>query len=174
MLLEQSQSQLQEKEFIIEHLQQQLQDAISSGNINTNRGATSANSDPQEKDNGGDEDSESESNTERSKKRRKRPQVRTKLPAKATAVLKEWILEHLSKPYPTEEEKNVLKNKTGLSVMQITNWFSNARRRTLQRSFAPISHSYKHKRKETKPPQNTKEEKEGASQSPSPPLFVPP
>lgn len=44
-------------------------------------------------------------------------------------TLKRWIDEHSSNPYPTEEEKEHLKEQTGLSRSQISNWLANARRR---------------------------------------------
>lgn len=53
------------------------------------------------------------------------------LPKQAVAILKEWILspEHFSFPYPTDEEKKMLMEKTGINSKQIKYWFINARRR---------------------------------------------
>lgn len=53
------------------------------------------------------------------------------LPKHAVAILKEWILspEHFSFPYPTDEEKKMLMEKTGINSKQIKYWFINARRR---------------------------------------------
>ncbi|WEW54871.1 hypothetical protein PRK78_000297 [Emydomyces testavorans] len=48
---------------------------------------------------------------------------------KAVKVLKSWLSEHATHPYPTEEEKDELKAKTGLKRSQISNWFANGRRR---------------------------------------------
>lgn len=56
---------------------------------------------------------------------------RGNLPKSVTAVLKQWLVEHCRNPYPTETEKTGLKNKTGLTLNQISNWFINARRRLL-------------------------------------------
>ncbi|KAI8335635.1 homeobox KN domain-containing protein [Choanephora cucurbitarum] len=56
---------------------------------------------------------------------------RGNLPKTVTAVLKQWLIEHCRNPYPTEAEKTGLKEKTGLTLNQISNWFINARRRLL-------------------------------------------
>ena len=47
----------------------------------------------------------------------------------STRILKEWFSEHHSYPYPTEDEKEALREQTGLSIRQISYWFVNARRR---------------------------------------------
>jgi len=57
---------------------------------------------------------------------------RGNLPKSATNLLKKWLFDHLFHPYPTEEEKSQLSLQTGLNLNQISNWFINARRRTLQ------------------------------------------
>jgi len=53
------------------------------------------------------------------------------LPERAIRHLKGWFYAHRTHPYPSEEEKNVLMEYTGLSKGQINNWFTNARRRLL-------------------------------------------
>jgi hypothetical protein len=57
---------------------------------------------------------------------------RGNLPKAVTAILREWLSDHKKHPYPTEDEKDALASKTGLSLNQISNWFINARRRILQ------------------------------------------
>eukprot|EP01113_Clastostelium_recurvatum_P031890 TRINITY_DN4032_c1_g1_i1.p1 TRINITY_DN4032_c1_g1~~TRINITY_DN4032_c1_g1_i1.p1 ORF type:complete len:537 (+),score=122.03 TRINITY_DN4032_c1_g1_i1:245-1855(+) len=59
---------------------------------------------------------------------------RGKLPEVATSILKKWLFDHYIHPYPTEEEKGALATKTNLSLNQINNWFTNARRRILPKS----------------------------------------
>lgn len=54
---------------------------------------------------------------------------RGNLPKEATAQLKAWFASHSESPYPTDEEKNALASRTGLTQAQISNWFINARRR---------------------------------------------
>lgn len=51
------------------------------------------------------------------------------LPAKASAVLKAWWDSHQKYPYPSEHEKTLLKEETGLDHIQINNWFVNMRKR---------------------------------------------
>lgn len=57
---------------------------------------------------------------------------RSKLPKKAVSQLREWLLQHLDKPYPTELEKRMLAAKTGLTFKQTSNWFTNTRKRFVQ------------------------------------------
>lgn len=59
------------------------------------------------------------------------PRRRGKLPKDVTELLKSWLMEHSSHPYPNEDEKRRLCLTTGLSISQVSNWFINARRRIL-------------------------------------------
>ena len=74
----------------------------------------------------------SEGRTALSAKRLTYNKKSSKLPEKATAVLKKWLFDHSTKPYPDEDEKQQLCLLTGLSLTQLNNWFINARRRILQ------------------------------------------
>jgi hypothetical protein len=47
----------------------------------------------------------------------------------AIQTLKRWCDAHRHNPYPSEQQKEELKAQTGLSVTQISNWLTNARRR---------------------------------------------
>ncbi|KAI9741428.1 MAG: hypothetical protein M1818_004234 [Claussenomyces sp. TS43310] len=44
-------------------------------------------------------------------------------------ILRHWAAAHSKHPYPTDEEKEILMKRTGLSKSQITNWLANDRRR---------------------------------------------
>ncbi|MCJ1419583.1 hypothetical protein MMC32_005938 [Xylographa parallela] len=61
----------------------------------------------------------------------KQKRRRGNLPKTVTDTLRVWFTEHIAHPYPTEEEKQILMSQTGLTISQISNWFINARRRSL-------------------------------------------
>jgi hypothetical protein len=54
-------------------------------------------------------------------------------PKHITAVLIQWYEEHEGYPYPSQQEKEYLSSVTGLSVHQLSTWFSNTRIRTKRR-----------------------------------------
>lgn len=58
----------------------------------------------------------------------------SRLSREAVRVLKTWLAEHAAHPYPTDVEKDRLKEITGLKRSQISNWLANARRRGKVRS----------------------------------------
>ncbi|KAE8148277.1 hypothetical protein BDV25DRAFT_158633 [Aspergillus avenaceus] len=65
-----------------------------------------------------------------------------RLSREAVRILKAWLQEHSDYPYPTEPEKDELKQRTGLKRTQICNWLANARRRgkvhSAPRSSSPV------------------------------------
>ncbi|KAK5312140.1 homeodomain superfamily [Exophiala xenobiotica] len=56
---------------------------------------------------------------------------RGNFPTPITDILDLWLQEHLDHPYPSDEQKQVFIQRTGLTITQISNWFINARRRQL-------------------------------------------
>ncbi|XP_047671207.1 homeobox protein PKNOX1.1 isoform X1 [Tachysurus fulvidraco] len=54
------------------------------------------------------------------------------LPKQATNVMRSWLFQHIAHPYPTEDEKKQIAHQTNLTLLQVNNWFINARRRILQ------------------------------------------
>lgn len=63
---------------------------------------------------------------------KKSPSRRGILPKAATEQMKDWLFKHLGHPYPSEDEKRKIAQQTGLTILQVNNWFINARRRILQ------------------------------------------
>ncbi|XP_012056987.1 PREDICTED: homeobox protein PKNOX2-like [Atta cephalotes] len=63
---------------------------------------------------------------------RKGRQKRGVLPKQATSIMRTWLFQHLVHPYPTEDEKRQIASQTNLTLLQVNNWFINARRRILQ------------------------------------------
>lgn len=66
---------------------------------------------------------------DRDKKRNKKRGI---FPKVATNIMRAWLFQHLSHPYPSEEQKKQLAQDTGLTILQVNNWFINARRRIVQ------------------------------------------
>ncbi|RLN58295.1 hypothetical protein BBP00_00007070 [Phytophthora kernoviae] len=77
---------------------------------------------------------EEEPMMEKTTARRKKGTRRGTLHPEAKNVLKAWMFspEHFAHPYPSEEEKEELANEAGIEVKQLSNWFTNARKRLWQ------------------------------------------
>ena len=54
---------------------------------------------------------------------------RSKLPARVVAVLRSFFLQHVSHPFPSDEQKRALVSRTALSMKQVCDWFTNNRKR---------------------------------------------
>lgn len=52
------------------------------------------------------------------------------LPDSAVDLMNEWFDDHINNPYPTLEEKEKIAQKGGITVKQVTAWFSNRRNRS--------------------------------------------
>ncbi|KJE91708.1 hypothetical protein CAOG_02804 [Capsaspora owczarzaki ATCC 30864] len=64
---------------------------------------------------------------------RGRSKQRPNLSREVVEVLKNWLFAHSSRPYPSDVEKTAMMAETGISLLQLNNWFINARRRLLQK-----------------------------------------
>ncbi|CAL9071948.1 unnamed protein product [Musa acuminata var. zebrina] len=49
------------------------------------------------------------------------------LPEKSVSVLRAWMFQNFTHPYPSDGEKNLLALRSGLTRSQVSNWFINAR-----------------------------------------------
>lgn len=58
------------------------------------------------------------------------PRKTRKLRPKATKMLTQWFESHIDHPYPTEAEKQLLAVQSGVTMEQVTTWFSNKRSRS--------------------------------------------
>ena len=58
---------------------------------------------------------------------------RSNFSAEITNILKAWLFENVDYPYPSNNIKSELCETTGIGMGSINNWFTNARRRYLQK-----------------------------------------
>lgn len=57
------------------------------------------------------------------------PKIGTRFSKESLRILRNWLSTHSRRPFPTDEERRLLQNQTGLTKTQILNWLANARRR---------------------------------------------
>ena len=99
-------------------------------------------------DEGPNEEGESSGGGGGNGKSAKRPKKRGIFSKAATNILRAWLFQHLQHPYPSEDQKKQLGAETGLTILQVNNWFINARRRIVQPMIdqtnrgAPGSHTH--------------------------------
>ncbi|KAK5731445.1 homeodomain superfamily [Elasticomyces elasticus] len=54
---------------------------------------------------------------------------RSTLPSRSIKIMRAWFNQNIMDPYPSEEQKAWLSSATGISMIQISAWFINRRRR---------------------------------------------
>ncbi|XP_072126045.1 homeobox protein Meis1-like isoform X6 [Mobula birostris] len=57
-------------------------------------------------------------------KDKRRQKKRGIFPKVATNIMRAWLFQHLTHPYPSEEQKKQLAQDTGLTILQVNNWFA--------------------------------------------------
>ncbi|CAK4193175.1 unnamed protein product [Aphanomyces euteiches] len=105
---------------------------IRNDNAETRQEDGDPSSDDQEPDREQDDDPNDENATpEDSAPTNEDRKPRRELPPATVQILKNWMLspEHVKHPYPTDDDKKMLLEKTGINMKQLTNWFTNARKR---------------------------------------------
>lgn len=72
-----------------------------------------------------------------------RKRKRGTLPPNAVAAFRQWILDHFTNPYPSEEDKRTLTKRFGLKPAQVNYWFINSRVRWWRPLVGkPIKHNH--------------------------------
>lgn len=76
------------------------------------------------------------------------PRTRGNHSKDAIKILKAWLFspQHMYHPYPTDKEKEELMDQTGLTKKQLSNWFTNSRKRVLQPKYDSVCCSLKRRR----------------------------
>jgi hypothetical protein len=62
-------------------------------------------------------------------------QRKRKIPSAALTILKEWLNENITDPYPSKQVKEILAKRAGLDLKQVHNWFINARGRVCKKLY---------------------------------------
>jgi hypothetical protein len=96
-------------------------------------------------------DTASNNNSNEKRKKSKALPFKSKLPKRATDILKKWFLTNVNNPYPSHEVKETLSKATGLTRKQIQNWFTNSRKRFLE----PLKKKIEEKKSGDTTPHNT-------------------
>ena len=71
-----------------------------------------------------------------------RPRIKRREIQDMTKPLKKWLVNHASNPYPNRNEKQQLAAQSHMNYQQVSNWFTNARRRLKNTVKVSLVNSY--------------------------------
>ena len=100
--------------------------------VTKGRGVKRERDDSEDNSRGSEESAQDSTESTKTGKGGKRQKKRGIFSKTATNILRAWLFQHLQHPYPSEEQKKQLGAETGLTILQVNNWFINARRRIVQ------------------------------------------
>ena len=58
-----------------------------------------------------------------------------KISIEASEMMNDWLLRHFETPYPSTEQKKKMAEHGKIPVVKVSNWFINARERTVKNYF---------------------------------------
>lgn len=79
-----------------------------------------------------DDYSDDQDNKPKNKVKQKHGHKKQNFTAVQTQILKRWFIQNADNPYLKEENRKELSEKTGLDQRQVSNWFTNVRKRVWQ------------------------------------------
>ena len=68
--------------------------------------------------------------------RETKAQKRQRFSHEVVSLLNDWLFSNKDNPFPSPEEKELLATQAGLTVAQVSQWFTNARRRHLKKKIS--------------------------------------